>query len=937
MKKNKKYYLWIMYALMLLVTVVSASGELNNIVFQDNFTSNLNAWTHSGEGSFTTNNGLLVVNNYGSGSSWHGPIIMKEVNVTDEWSASWIQSWSNAGSGALSEHNFIFILDNNDEIIFRHSDSWGGGLRYANIIFLNDTILWSSNTIDGTSFSITDGEHKMESNGTHIKMYFDGTLRYTLESDAKLKYVGANFNQFQEYNLNSVLNANNITVLSSFELINFTVSLIDKNTNESIDIFSILVDGESYSTTDGEIVTDLLSNDTSLYDISFYNINGNGGNASYFNFVAEDVNVSTNYEGEAEQFILNVTDFFSGEVLNGSIYADPQVCVEPPCSLSYVDDFVNGVYKGVLGEPSVKERDLLLVVSDYYNKSFVDYDLTSPLITNMTPFYYLSDKSFNGFFNYSSDLYVRQLNYSIRAVCPTFINSSFLVNVNNESASYSPSCNNETSFLIEGTYTHDEEGLFNISFSLRNDEDNETAFNVSNTTFISDLYDPVVNASVNFPGGFNNETASLSLQCIDNVTPIIFYNMVYDSNNIFSGNKTANTTQSNISSVVGGNNVFFVSCDDFFGSSFETLSSNVYYKNISLIDEIDNTAFDVSNLSSARLYYDDNSSFYDFKEEDKNSVTFSSTNVSQLRLELGYPENTFITRWIDVALFDDTNNIRLCANKDDVVHFEQFITSSVSKSVFLKNIYANCYVAGDRTRFAFKDALILRAYTISGTYSLFTVDGLEQVLLASVDGAIQSDIFLDQLQFRRETFTVSILPDLISFSKKDAPDGALRIYYLNSNLDNYGLTINIKNGETGDLLFSESSFVNYNEASLLFNYDTFPEINDSTLLVLEVVKKDINNDETTLRRYFNTTGSTGQFRSELAGFIALFVLIFGFTFTSSNQTFGWFGMIIAILTFGFLSFALSAWYIVFLQALSASLLIYCVVTLSKDSAGGFFT
>jgi len=978
MKKNKTKLIWIVYALMLLVTVMSASAsDLNNslvVSWRLDEGSGLNALDEllNNNGSLTSSslwNSFNKLGDFGikneantnrvvadDGSFVNSVPVTYRVWVWLPSGYSDVSSILHDGTTTSTEHKGVrwFISDNKmyvrvgngacsssgrrdyDSDYDLPTDEWFHAVLVVNSatdidLYINkiqrnlDYGSGDASSIvfnDVTSFGGSYGCGTSQTSSNDFSLFLDDLAVWDVALSSSLIE--------EDYNNGSGIQ---LPVPSQ---INFSVSLVDKNTSVSIDNFSISVDGESYSTTSGSITTHLLSNDTSLYDISFYSINGSGGDASHFNFVAEDVNVSTSFEGEAEQFILNVSDVFSGVGLNGTIYADAQVCVDPPCSFINSGTFTDGVYKGVLGEPNVKERDLLLVVTDYYNKSFSDYDLLTPLITNMTPFYYLYDESFTGFFNYSSDLYVRQLNYSIRAVCPSFINSSFLVNINNESESYLPSCNNETSFLIQGTYTHDSEGLFNISFSLRNDEDNET-FNVSNTTFISDLYDPVINASMIIPDGFNNVTSQLSLQCVDNVTPLILYNMTYNSDVMFFGNKTANTTQSNTSNVINGVNVLLVSCDDFFGSSSETISENVYFKTINLIDEVDNVLFDVSNLSSARLYYDDNSSFYDFKDEDKNSVNFTSTNISQLRLELGYPENVFITRWIDVALFNNIDPIRLCANKDNVVHFEQFITSSVPKTVFLKNIYANCYVAGDKTRFAFKDALILRAYTITGSYSLFTVTGLEQVLLASVDGAIQSDIFLDQLQFRRETFTVSILPDLISFSKKDTPDGSLRIYYLNTNLDNYGLTINIKNGETGDLIFSESSFVNYNEANILFNYATISGINESTLLVLEVIKEDVNGQETTLRRYFNTTGSTGQFRSELAGFIALFVLIFGFTFTSSNQTFGWFGMIIAILTFGFLSFALSAWYIVFLQALSASLIIYCVVTISKDSAGGFFT
>jgi len=1066
MKKFK--YIWIVYALMLLVTVMSASsfdftdGLVNYYKLDSSSGSVAVDSLHNNNRSISNgvwdsngfiNNGLKFSSICGDGACLNlaSSGLSSSVRFTHVF---WIKTPSSKdsdnfwGQYSTSSSNINAFFGLGSDGYFKYHIRASGTWSVLNTGISYETDTWYMITITNPSsnnvvFYVNNQSYSNTFSGTtHLntvvglrdtKVVFDEVAVYDIafsSSDVN------DYFQFQK-------DAHECSQYPFICQINFSVSLEDKNTGLSIDDFSITVDSVSYSTTNGSITTHLLDNDTSLYDISFYNIGGGIGSETHFDFTVNNINVSNNYEGEAEQFVLNVSHFVTGEALNGSIYADPQVCIDPPCSLMFISNFTNGVYKGVLGEPSVKTRNVLLTINDYYNKTFNDLNLLNPLNTTMTPLYYLWSDSYTGIKNSSQivqsgtatrtttsyavgrtytntglydyvhsvffehqisttareswayvlityndsttsqsdtfitssttpvleeylnphpykvidkvevfhrissttststlrDLglktsFVRQLNYSVSVVCPTFISSSFNLLVNNLTHSFTPACNNETPVLIQGFNTHIEEGLINVSLALNNT-------NISKTSpplyLVSDLNNPTINASMTLPEGFNNITSTLKLTCSDTMSPYALYNMTYKGVSLFKDNKTISTEQTNTSTVLHGNNIYIVSCSDLFGTTTQTITKNAYFKTINLIDEVDNTAFAVANLSSARLYYDDNSTFYDFKTANKNTVNFTSTNMTQLRLELGYPENRFITRWIDVALFSEINPLRICANKDNIIHYEQFITSSILKSVFLKNIYANCYVAGDRTRFAFKDGLILRAYTITGAYSLYTIEGLQQVLLASVDGAIQSDIFLDQLQFRRESFAVTILPDLISFNKVDVPVGALRIYYLNKNLDNYGLTINIKHGQTGELLFSESTFVNFNEASIVFNYATINNITDSTLLVLEVVKTNEAGQTTTLRRYFNTSGKTGQFRSEVVSFIAFFVLLFGFTFTSSQQTFGWFGMIIGILVFGFLSFAISAWYVIFLQALSASLIIYCVIMLSKDSAGGFFT
>jgi len=178
----------------------------------------------------------------------------------------------------------------------------------------------------------------------------------------------ANFESF-EVGMSPLLS----DVVVEYESIQFSISLRDKNTSTSINTFSVDIDGQSYSTTNGVILPDIELFSGS-YNANFYNIGG-VGDETHFNF-NDVVNTDTSYQGEAEQFILIVSDAYDSSFFNGLITVHEQT-----------HEFINGEYRGVLGDPTRTTESFTLTANDYFDKTFNNYDLTTPLNTTLVQAY----------------------------------------------------------------------------------------------------------------------------------------------------------------------------------------------------------------------------------------------------------------------------------------------------------------------------------------------------------------------------------------------------------------------------------------------------------------------------------------------------------------------------------------------------------------------
>lgn len=546
---------------------------------------------------------------------------------------------------------------------------------------------------------------------------------------------------------------------------------------------------------------------------------------------------------------------------------------------------------------------------------------------NTSLLWYVTNNSiyhkFTGWLNYSGINYTDNLTYDVAYICPagTGINITFINDTYNNTCSGFPQ-------QLNSYYQHTSEDSIVSILYYNHSEKNSV---LANQNFTFDLLPPVASLFFDMSEGFgfNITFANISLKCEDNITPNLDFLLRYNNNTLQDVNATANKTIHNVTEFINGRNYLLGVCSDLFrNSTIAELNQTVYAKTLILIDEKNNTPFDVANASSARVYFDDNSSFFDFKTEATARVNFSSINNDKLRFELVYPDST-IVRWIDVSLVDEAE-LRVCANRDDVTHYEQLIIAATQKRAVLRSVFSDCYVAADYTRFAYQDAYLLKAYTINTLYYLYTYDSGSRVYLASVDGSVASYINLDTLEFQREGYDISILGETLSFQKTST--GEIKIYYKNLDDDNTQAQLNITRMDTDAIIFSTTETSDPNEITLYFDYTTLSGIDNTTLFKITLLSEG-DSGSTLTTKYFNTAAQTGVLRTGFALILSILITIFGLSMTVTRITFSWFGLAVQIVSIAVLSFAITTWAVTFLMAINVIIAIFIVLLMLKENYG----
>lgn len=564
----------------------------------------------------------------------------------------------------------------------------------------------------------------------------------------------------------------------------------------------------------------------------------------------------------------------------------------------------------------------------YHTANFTDYNATVDLSASLDKLYRVINFTYTGMIEANQSNYTRNLLYEINYNCvtegnvtlDTYINETLIEVIN-------LSCTNNT-ISLNDSYTHTTEGNFTIyhlfNVSAQSADNNQI---IGNTSFISDLLNPTVSINLSTPEGFAIPNTNVTLICTDN---IFIFNLTYNStfNNIplFFGNASNGTKKINESLLLDGTNILIGFCADPFGSTTLIRNITIFNAELILIDEIDNTLFDVKNVTSARAYFDDNQTFFDFKLTNTSKVNFSSSITNKLRVELIYADGITITRHLDTGLIPSP--ARICANKEGVEHFQQLIISARERSTILRNIFANCIVAADTTRFAFQDSFVLQAFTISSTYTLATLREGREIILASLDGSLESFINLDTLELSETPFKLNIQPESISFEKSGSSN--MRIIYKNLKKDNIGLTLTITNMKNNELVLNQNTFQDFNEVTIFFDFSTLSNVTNSTLFVIQAdsVQETTTNS---FKRYFNINASSGIIRTELAFLISFLLVIFGLTFAAVRITLSWFGIFIMIFAISVLSFAVLTPAVILLMAVETILLIFIGVVLAINT------
>lgn len=574
---------------------------------------------------------------------------------------------------------------------------------------------------------------------------------------------------------------------------------------------------------------------------------------------------------------------------------------------------------------------------NYFNRSFVDVNISSDATDGLVRFFEFRGVSFGGIVEFNGTNFTRDLNYSVNFTCNSVYGARVWEVIDGVIGSEITgfSCGNETPVLVNGSYEHPAEEGFVMGFFLNSTflPSNNSLYSV-NQSFSADLESPSVFLDVNFSSGFDVALeVNVSLRCLDTVFGNLSYNTTVNGEELFSGYFINDSTQTNLTSdVVSGDNVFVGFCSDPFSSNSSSLSQELFFSTALIWDEVLNQPFDVFNVSSVKLWFGDDSDYFDFQSENQSNVTILSSNVSQLRLDIGYAGGDVVTRFVDLSLLNGSSSVKICANEEGVLHYEQFLVSGGQHPVIMQNTFTDCLVAADYTRFAYQDAFLLKAFTITSSYFLYIFDGFGvQTLLASIDGSVATTINIDTLEFASEAYDIGLLSDALSVQQLG--NSSMVVRYLNLAGDVSSGTLSIRRLDTDSTVFSTSSFVDPDNWTFVFDWSSLSNVTNQTLFKLSYDYLKTDGSEGSIVRFINSTGGVGRINSVLAAIVSLMIMFFGFSLVAVNQTFSWFGILMAIFAMVMTSFGVPIWYLTFMFVIESIFIVYFGVLLWQKNSG----
>lgn len=576
--------------------------------------------------------------------------------------------------------------------------------------------------------------------------------------------------------------------------------------------------------------------------------------------------------------------------------------------------------------PTIDEfLNLTIRSKNHYVENVLNHNVETNLNQSMY-YYYNYSVLLSNFTRYTGINYTRSLNFNLSYYCPDFTISNYSIKIGNTENNYTLSCANKTKQVLTVSYKAPSERTYNvtsyITSAIMPSVNNRSIYHGA---YLWDLFNPRTIINLISVEGFNDNTATLRLRCIDNVSSILFYNLTFNGDNLDYSNQSNNTLITNTSIYADGDNTLTGQCSDFFGSTTETNTTEVYSNTLYLINEITGGAFDPDNITSAIIYYDDNSSSWDVNGT-ATAINFTAIGNSKLRIELTYSDGGIVTRYIDLALLDD--DVRICANLEGVTHTPQLITSSSERAVYVKSVFANCYVGVDYTRFAYQTAYVLQVFTIDRQYSLFIPDDDTLRLLASLDGSISSDINLDTLEFTQNAYDVNILNEDIAIQKTTGNN--IVIKYQNQRNDNDNLQVTLIRSDTSEVLLTES-YSDVNNFSITFDYSTLADITDETKFKVTTVSTKSDDSIVTRSKYFDVSGNVGVISATLGLLISLLIYLFGMTLLNTKSTFSYFGILVSLISIVILAMTVQEWYVLFISGIQLILLVYIVLATFKQN------
>lgn len=479
----------------------------------------------------------------------------------------------------------------------------------------------------------------------------------------------------------------------------------------------------------------------------------------------------------------------------------------------------------------------------------------------------------------------------------------------------------------------------------------DLAGNIEDTNSISftttaDTTPPTIDFDVNIVNvGFVNDfNVGLILTCWDNRLDDLNFIITKTTNGttttILNVQDVNGTTKTIYNTLSVGSNLFTGRCIDFNGNSISQDSNTIYAMAFRLINEETGAALtdlNVIDVATLQAFTYDGNNVYDyniFAPTTKLFIDFD--NVVRFDLTYNDVSETKLSREIDFGLLPDTN-VGLCVAPFQNF-YEQFFVSSGNKDVVVFNDFANCYNLASSTKFAYENALMVRAFTINKPYYLYTWIDDVKTLLATIDGSKASVINLDVLEFNKETYSFDIATDTVVFKCLEntttgvCDQNTIAIYYKSLRGDNE--SVNYKIYKANTLLWEYTEEDEPNEFNTNFVYAAL-DVNTDDVLKLIITKTSTAGVSASTDYWFNLRGQqfSGTMDASLALIFSFLLLFVGLTLVAYRYAFGWFGIMLCVVAVGILSFAPGFWYVQFMQAVIVIVAVFITIVFANETKG----
>lgn len=351
------------------------------------------------------------------------------------------------------------------------------------------------------------------------------------------------------------------------------------------------------------------------------------------------------------------------------------------------------------------------------------------------------------------------------------------------------------------------------------------------------------------------------------------------------------------------------------------LSTN--YVNITLINEETGLVFNITD-ENITLFVPEKNLNFTINDTTDELFYLSDTNDT-LRLNIEYAGlSGVITRDFDMNLIKE-DELKICVPPEQTL-YEQIIYSSSQQPVAVYNVFADCYVLIDYTRFTYSDALMAKAYTMPATYYLYTWDNNTKSVLADIDGGQALEINLGLIEFARRSYSIALLGEELSISPHT--NTSFKIYYRNQKDENDQIIITVYNGT--NVLYTHTETSSPNDITVY--YDHSADNLTDVLMRVEIEKYLSGESQGIIEKLFYANGATGFFNPYIAILLSMILMFFTLTFVSVRYTFGYFGIITSLIGLAILSQAPHNQYVILMEVIEVIILIYIILIYKGENA-----